>query len=94
MHRIVEDIYKLLFKDFGVSIIGGYKIDELKKSIEKLDKTETRLASLKWSLLRGIFSGLGFFLGSVALAAIIIYILSFLDTAPVISDILDRLEQR
>jgi hypothetical protein len=50
--------------------------DRLASSIESLAKSEAKSASALWSFLRGMFYGVGFFVGSALLAAAIIYILS------------------
>ena len=53
------------------------------KLLEKIEKTNNDLAaatwksaSVWWTLLRGIISGFGVFIGTVLLTAILIYVLS------------------
>jgi hypothetical protein len=50
--------------------------EELVKHIKFLEKYERKLSSLWWNFWRGIVYGLGFFIGSALLAAVIIYIMS------------------
>ena len=57
---------------------------ELKQSIDKLRKTQENLVSLKWNFFRGVLYGFGFFVGGTMLVALLIYVLSFFNTAPVI----------
>ena len=59
---------------------------ELKISVDKLIEIEKKNVSLAWSMYRGIFYGLGFFIGGTLLVAFILYVLSFFDTAPVVGD--------
>jgi hypothetical protein len=47
---------------------------ELQASIEKLNKTETKLASIRWNFARGIVYGFGFFIGGTLLVAILYYL--------------------
>ncbi|MCL5411014.1 MAG: DUF5665 domain-containing protein [Patescibacteria group bacterium] len=58
------------------SASGGEKENQLNDSIEKLTKATEKSASIRWAFLRGIFYGLGFFIGSAILAAGLIYIFS------------------
>jgi len=53
--------------------------EELKKTLLDMAKSQKKAASLWWNFLRGVFYGLGFFIGSAILAAAIIYILSKLE---------------
>lgn len=64
---------------------------DLKESLERLTYYENKLASLKWTFWRGIFYGFGFFVGSVVLAALFIYILSLFDTAPIIGEYVSKI---
>jgi hypothetical protein len=48
---------------------------EFTELVKQLVKYERRLSSLAWNFWRGIVYGLGFFIGSALLAALIIYIL-------------------
>ena len=50
--------------------------DELKFYIKRLAKYERKLSSLSWNFWRGVVYGLGFFIGSAILAAVLIYVLS------------------
>jgi len=62
------------------SASGGEKDkDRLAKAIENMAKSQDKTASVWWTFLRGIFYGLGFFIGSAILAAAVIYILSKLE---------------
>lgn len=63
---------------------------DLKESIDTLEKTESKLVSLKWNLYRGIFYGLGFFIGGTILVAFLLYILSFFDTAPIVGEYVSK----
>lgn len=49
---------------------------ELKKALEKMAETQKRSNSLALTFLKGIVNGLGFFIGSAILAAVLIYVLS------------------
>lgn len=60
----------------GQAASGGENENQLNDSIEKLTKATEKSASVRWAFLRGIFYGLGFFIGSAILAAGVIYILS------------------
>ena len=51
---------------------------ELKELVKELLVYEKKLVSMSNSFYRGIFYGLGFFIGSAILVAVIIYILSLL----------------
>lgn len=72
--------------------------EELIASLKNLARQEQKLASLRWTFYRGIIYGFGFFIGSILLVALFLYILSFFDTAPVIGrfikNILDAAGQR
>lgn len=54
--------------------------DRLAKAIEGLTKSQDKTASAWWTFIRGAMYGLGFFIGSAILAAIVIIILSKLQT--------------
>ncbi len=58
--------------------------NDLEQSLDKLTRATQNSNSLKMTFLRGIFSGFGVFIGSVLLAALFLYILSLLDTTPII----------
>lgn len=51
---------------------------DLKELITNLVTYEKKISSVWWSFLRGIASGLGFFIGSAIVAAILIYVLTVL----------------
>ena len=55
---------------------GGNENLQLNESIKRLTAVTEKSASVRWAFLRGIFYGLGFFIGSAILAAGVIYILS------------------
>lgn len=71
--------------------------EKLSENIEKLVKIQENLASVWWSFFRGIASGFGFFIGSVIIIAIVIYVLSKINSTPVIggyiNEILNQLEK-
>lgn len=90
MENIFEKLFNLLVTYFDLKARSGDQVEKLNRSIEKLTVQQEKLVSVKNSLIRGIFSGFGFFLGSVALAALLIYILSLLDTIPIIGDFISR----
>lgn len=50
--------------------------EDLQKLVKSLVRYEHKLTSLSWNFWRGIVYGLGFFIGSAMIAAILIYILS------------------
>lgn len=57
---------------------------DLREAIEKLEASQAKVVSLPWNFYRGIFYGVGFFVGGTLLVGLIIYILTFLDTAPIV----------
>jgi hypothetical protein len=65
--------------------------DELKKALEDLTAQERKTASLRWTFLRGIVYGFGVFIGSILLVALFVWILSKLNTAPIIGDYVSRI---
>ena len=54
------------------------KEKDLKELVSELTYYERNIASLWWSFLRGIVSGLGFFVGSAIVAAILVYVLTII----------------
>ncbi len=60
--------------------------EELKKSIRDLVRYNRKLSSVWWTFLRGILYGLGFFIGSAVLAAVLIYIFTKLEGWGLIGD--------
>lgn len=50
--------------------------ERLSRAIESLAQSEAKSASAWWTFLRGAMYGLGFFIGSAILAAVVILILS------------------
>ncbi|MFH0912263.1 MAG: DUF5665 domain-containing protein [Patescibacteria group bacterium] len=56
------------------------------KKLDELMKLQEKQASLHWNFYRGIFYGFGFFIGSVLLIGVVIYILSFINTVPIIGE--------
>lgn len=64
---------------------------ELKKSLDKLEETQAKLASRKQSFLRGVYYGFGFFVGGTLIVALIIYLLSFFDTAPIVGEYISKI---
>lgn len=52
---------------------------ELKKALVDMAKAQKKLSSLWLTFCRGVFYGLGFFIGSAILATVVIYILSKLE---------------
>ena len=64
---------------------------ELKEAINKLEMVEKKAISLKWNFYRGIFYGFGFFVGGTLIVGAIIYILSFLNTAPIIGEYISKI---
>ncbi len=58
----------------------------LKGSIDKLEQAVTKNASVWWTFYRGIISGLGFFIGGTILAVLLVYLLTFFNTAPIIGE--------
>ena len=53
-----------------------YHEDDLNRSITKLEKAVRRQNNLGWTFLRGVFYGIGWFIGGALLAAVLIYILA------------------
>jgi len=52
--------------------------------LNKLIKLQEKQISLTRNLFRGIFYGFGFFIGSAVLVGLLIYILSLINTVPII----------
>ena len=67
------------------------EIKELENILKKLTAIEKNRLSLKHAFLKGIFYGLGFFVGSALLVATAIYILSLFNTAPIIGDYINKI---
>jgi predicted membrane protein len=53
--------------------------EEFSRLVKQLVKYEKKLSSLWWNFCRGVVYGLGFFIGSAILAAVLIYILGRVD---------------
>jgi polyferredoxin len=66
---------------------------ELKESIVKLEKAQNKANSLSWNFYKGVIYGLGFFIGGTLLIGVIIYVLSFFDTAPIVGDYVSKILQ-
>ncbi|MFH1088762.1 MAG: DUF5665 domain-containing protein [Patescibacteria group bacterium] len=68
------------------------------KKLDELIKLQEKQVSLRWNFYRGIIYGFGFFVGSVLLIGAVIYILSFINTIPMIgeftSQIIDFIESQ
>ena len=56
------------------------EIKELTKEVGELAEAEKKQASPIWTFLRGAMYGLGIFFGSAILAAVVIYVLSKLQS--------------
>jgi uncharacterized phage infection (PIP) family protein YhgE len=67
------------------------EITDLKKEIEILNKKQEKIISLAWTFYRGIFYGLGFFVGGTVIVGILIYVLSFFNTAPIIGEYISKI---
>lgn len=67
--------------------MGNISEDEMKK----LTKAVSRSNNLWWAFFRGIFYGLGFFIGSAVLAAALIYVLSRLQDWAYIGDLIEKI---
>jgi len=64
---------------------------KLIESLNKLEATQVKLASRKQSFLRGMYYGLGFFVGGTLIVTILLYLLSFFDTAPVVGEYISEI---
>jgi hypothetical protein len=64
---------------------------ELREAIEKLNATQTKAMSMSWNFYRGVLYGFGFFIGGTVLIAVIVYILSFFNTAPVVGEYISKI---
>lgn len=64
---------------------------ELKELLRKLIQTQAREVSLFQTFLRGIVSGFGVFVGSAVLVALLIYILSLFNTAPIVGGYVEKI---
>ena len=71
---------------------------ELKRAITNLTNYEKKLSSLRWAFFRGIIYGLGFFIGSAILAAVLILIMSRINTnsffGKAIKNVVDVIEEQ
>jgi hypothetical protein len=65
--------------------------DELKKVMEELVIQEKKIASVRWTFVRGIFYGFGAFVGSVFLVALLLYALSAFADVPIVGHFFSRL---
>lgn len=63
------------------------EITDLTTEITRLRTAEEKNNSLKWNFLRGVVTGLGFFIGSVIIVGIVISLLSLFDSLPIIGDL-------
>jgi len=54
-------------------------IDQLYRVLVQIRDIEKRMVSLRWNFWRGVVYGLGFFVGSVLLTALLVYGLSNLN---------------
>ena len=52
--------------------------------LNQLIKLQEKQVSLRATLIRGICSGFGFFIGSAVLVGLLVYILSMINTVPII----------
>ena len=66
---------------------------KLKKSVDKLTNQIEKQNSPWWNLYLGIMNGFGVFIGGVIIVAIFIFILSKLNTVPVIGDYISKIVQ-
>jgi len=64
---------------------------ELRDAMRKLETAQTKNLSLSWNFYRGIVYGFGFFIGGTLLIGVIIYVLSFFDTAPIIGEYVSKI---
>ncbi|MBU1092107.1 hypothetical protein KJ836_00260 [Patescibacteria group bacterium] len=56
------------------------------QKLDELIRLQDKQTSLRWNFYRGIFYGFGFFIGSVLLISIVVYILSSINTVPLIGE--------
>lgn len=63
------------------------EVTDLTTEITRLRTAEEKNNSLKWNFLRGVVTGLGFFIGSVIIVGIVISLLSLFDSLPIIGDL-------
>ncbi|MEA1909832.1 MAG: DUF5665 domain-containing protein [Patescibacteria group bacterium] len=61
------------------------------EKIDKLLKYQEKQVSLKFNFYRGIVYGFGFFIGSAVLVGFLFYILSLVDTVPILGDFTVRI---
>lgn len=64
---------------------------ELKEALAYLAEQERKTASLRFTFLRGIVYGFGFFIGSILLVALFVWLLSKLNTTPLIGNYTDQI---
>lgn len=67
------------------------EITELSEEIGQLAKIEKKQASVWWTFLRAAMYGLGFFIGSAVLAAVVLIILSRFQRFGNLGDIVDQI---
>jgi len=75
-----------IFKKIAIlaAIIG--QEERLNQQLSKMIALKEKQLSLWQNFLRGVFQGFGVFIGSVILIGILIYLLSFINTVPIIGD--------
>lgn len=67
------------------------------KKLDRLIELQDKQASLRWNFYRGVIYGFGFFIGSALLIGIIVWLLSSINTVPLIGEytakIIDFIQQ-
>lgn len=64
---------------------------DLKDAVDKLEAVQEKTVSLPWNFYRGVFYGVGFFVGGTLIVGVIIYVLSLFNTAPLIGDFITKI---
>ena len=64
---------------------------DLQEAIKQLEDAQNKANSLSWNFYKGVVYGFGFFIGGTLLIGVIIYVLSFFDTAPIVGDYVSKI---
>ncbi|MFA7253350.1 MAG: DUF5665 domain-containing protein [Patescibacteria group bacterium] len=82
---------KKLFQVLFCNVNKKSENDTLIISVDRLTYQLEKRNSPWWNLFLGIISGFGVFIGGVILVAVLIFILSKLNTVPVIGDYISKI---
>lgn len=85
LFRTIRNSYQIIIQPIT------HRLDRLEEAVKRQTKVQEKLANPWWNLWRGVMYGLGVFIGSALLAAILIWILSQINTAPLIGGYIDQI---